>query len=87
MLLKGLLILACSGSGYAIAYHSYDQWWQWGVGFFSGLLISWFVVRTEQTLKKVPLRVILGGVSGVFIGLLIAFLLAYGLSLDRKTHV
>ena len=80
MLLKGLLILACSGSGYAIAYHSYDQWWQWGVGFFSGLLISWFVVRTEQTLKKVPLRVILGGVSGVFIGLLIAFLLAYGLS-------
>jgi uncharacterized protein YacL len=76
---KGLLILGCSLIGYAIAYHSYDQWWQWGIGLAFGLLISGVVIRTEQMLRKVPLRVILGGTAGVFAGLLIAFLLAYGL--------
>ena len=34
MIVKILLILACSLSGYSIAYHSYNQWWQWATGWF-----------------------------------------------------
>ena len=39
-----------------------------------------FVIQIEQAIRKVSLRVILGGVVGMIIGLLIAFLFAYGLS-------
>ncbi len=80
MIVKFLLILACSASGYSIAYHSYDQWWQWVVGLFLGVLIALIVIQIEQAIRKVSLRVILGGVVGMIIGLLIAFLFAYGLS-------
>lgn len=80
MIVKIILILACSLSGYSIAYHSYSQWWQWTVGLFLGLLIAIFVIKIEQAIRKVALRVILGGVVGMIIGLLIAFLFVYGLS-------
>lgn len=78
--MKGLLILACSVSGFAIARHSYGQWWQWGSGLFFGFLISLLVIALEWRLRKVSLRVILGGLAGAFAGLLIAFLPVYGLS-------
>ena len=80
MIVKAILILACSLSGYAIAYHSYSLWWQWSVGLILGLLMALFVIRIEQAVRKISLRVILGGVVGMIVGLLIAFLLAYGLS-------
>lgn len=80
MIVKFLLILTCSASGYSIAYHSYDQWWKWVVGLCIGVLIALFVIQIEQAIRKVSLRVILGGVVGMIIGLLIAFLFAYGLS-------
>ena len=80
MIVKAILILACSLSGYAIAYHSYSLWWQWSVGLILGLLMALFVIRIEQAIRKISLRVILGGVVGMIVGLLIAFLLAYGLS-------
>jgi len=80
VIVRILLILACSLSGYSIAYHSYDQWWQWAAGSVLGLLMAIFVIQVEQAIRKVSLRVILGGVVGMIIGLLIAFLFAYGLS-------
>jgi uncharacterized protein YacL len=80
LIVRFLLILACSVSGYSIAYHSYDQWWQWVIGLFLGLLIALFVIQAEHAIRKISLRVILGGVVGMIIGLLIAFLFAYGLS-------
>ena len=79
MIVRVLLILACSASGYSIAYHTYDQWWARVVGLLLGLLIALYVIKIEKTIRKVSLRVILGGVVGMIIGLLIAFLLAYGL--------
>jgi len=86
MVIRMILILACSISGFFIAYLSYpaSQWWSWPVGFILGLLIAFFVIKTEQDLRKVSLRVILGGVSGMIIGLVIAFLLAYGLTFVSK---
>ena len=73
MIVKFILILACSVSGYSIAYHSYNQWWQWAIGLFLGLLMAIFVIQIERAIRKVSLRVILGGVVGIIIGLLIAF--------------
>ena len=47
MIVKILLILACSLSGYSIAYHSYNQWWQWAIGLVLGLLMAIFVIQVE----------------------------------------
>jgi uncharacterized protein YacL len=47
-------------------------------------LTALFVIKLEQDIRKVSLRVILGGVGGMIIGLLIAFLLAYGLNFVSK---
>jgi uncharacterized protein YacL len=80
LIVRFLLILACSTSGYAIAYHSYDEWWTRIIGVCLGLLIAICVIQIEQAIRKVSLRVILGGVVGMIIGLLIAFLFAFGLS-------
>jgi len=79
LIVRVLLILACSASGYSIAYHSYDQWWARIIGLLLGLLIALYVIKIEKTIRKVSLRVILGGAVGMIIGLLIAFLFAYGL--------
>ncbi|MFH1910770.1 MAG: PIN domain-containing protein [Pseudomonadota bacterium] len=43
------------------------------------MLIALYVIKIEKTIRKVSLRVILGGAVGMIIGLLIAFLFAYGL--------
>jgi len=80
LIVKTLLILACSVSGTSIAYHMFGLWWQWLLGLIAGLLIALFVIQIERAIRKVSLRVILGGVSGMIVGLLIAFLFAYGLS-------
>ena len=82
MIVRILLILACSISGFYITYLSYpvSQWWSWPVGFIAGLVIAVSVIKVEQDIRKISLRVILGGVGGMIIGLLIAFLLAYGLN-------
>ncbi|HPB70512.1 MAG TPA: TRAM domain-containing protein [Syntrophales bacterium] len=80
MIIRLVLILACSVSGYFIVYH-YD----WGfptslLGLVAGIIIALSVIQIEQAIRKVSIRVIFGGVAGMFIGLLIAFLFAYGLS-------
>jgi uncharacterized protein YacL len=86
MVIRVLLISACSISGFFIAYLSYpaSQWWSWPIGFILGLLTALFVIKLEQDIRKVSLRVILGGVGGMIVGLLIAFLLAYGLNFVSK---
>lgn len=82
MIVRILLILACSISGFYIAYLTYpaNQWWTWPMGFIAGLVIAVAVIKVEQDIRKISVRVIVGGVGGMIIGLLIAFLLAYGLN-------
>ena len=79
MIIKILLMAACSISGYFIASSYYDFPLTL-IGLFSGLLIAISVIRAEQAIRKVSLRVIFGGVVGMIIGLFIAFFLAYGLN-------
>jgi len=79
LIVKILLMAACSISGYFIA-SSYYGFPIALVGLFLGLLIAISVIRAEQAIRKVSLRVIFGGVVGMIIGLFIAFFLAYGLT-------
>jgi uncharacterized protein YacL len=79
LLMRFLLILACSISGYFIVFH-YNGFPFALLGLFSGFLIALLVMLVERVIKKASLRVIFGGVVGMFIGLFIAFLLVYGLS-------
>lgn len=79
MIVKILLVLACSLSGLFIA-HSYYGFPIALIGLFLGFMIALFVINIEEAIRKVSLRIIFGGVVGMIIGLLIAFLLAYGLN-------
>ncbi len=85
MQVRILLILACSLSGFFISYHYFGSSKTYLniysiCGLILGILASWFVIHSEKAIRKVSLRVIFGGVVGMFIGLLFAFLLAFGLS-------
>lgn len=79
MILRMFLIAACSTSGYFIIFNYYGFPFAL-IGLFLGLLIALFVIRTEQAIRKVSIRVIFGGVLGMITGLFIAFFLAYGLN-------
>jgi uncharacterized protein YacL len=78
-LIRLILIIACSVSGYFIAY-KYTSFPLSLLGLLAGFLVAIFAIQLEQAIRKVTLRVISGGVIGTIIGLLIAFLFAYGLT-------
>ncbi|MDD5234009.1 MAG: TRAM domain-containing protein [Syntrophales bacterium] len=78
-IIRFLLILACSISGYFIAFKYYGFPVSL-IGLLLGFIVAIFVIQIEQGIRKVSLRIIFGGVIGTIIGLLIAFLFAYGLS-------
>ncbi|TFG90739.1 MAG: TRAM domain-containing protein [Syntrophobacterales bacterium] len=73
-----MLIVACSASGYLIALKYYTFPLSL-IGLVSGFFLSIFVIKAEQAIRKLSLRVIFGGVIGTVIGLLIAFLFTCGL--------
>ncbi|OPY87887.1 MAG: putative PIN and TRAM-domain containing protein precursor [Syntrophaceae bacterium PtaU1.Bin231] len=79
MIVRLLLFLACTVSGYFILYSYYGFPWSLA-GLLFGALIAFIVMKIEQAIRQVPLRTLFGGVAGMIVGLLIAFLLAYGLS-------
>ncbi|PKN19867.1 MAG: PIN domain nuclease [Deltaproteobacteria bacterium HGW-Deltaproteobacteria-6] len=89
MIVRALLVLACSVSGYFIAYHmmattsSYAVF-QAIIGFIIGLVVALLVIKVEQDIRKLSLRVIAGGVVGMVVGLLIALILGFGLNMVIK---
>lgn len=88
MIIRALLALACSISGYFIAYYiaassSYD-YLKAIAGFIIGLVVALLVIRVEKDIRKLSLRVIVGGVVGIVIGLLIALILGFGLNMVVK---
>lgn len=82
MIIRALLVLACSISGYFIVYYmrSYS-FLQAIIGFIIGLVVALLVIRVEQDIRKQSLRIIAGGVIGMVIGLLIALILGFGLNM------
>lgn len=86
MIIKILLILACSVSGYSIAYYmaapDLSNWFlKSAIGFIIGLFVALLVMRIEKDIQKLSLRVITGGVVGMSVGLLIALILGFGLNM------
>lgn len=87
MIIRIILALACSISGYAIAYYTSSNSFlvlKSITGLIIGLLIALIVIKIEKDIRKLSLKVILGGVSGMTIGLLIAFIFSFGLSFVSK---
>ncbi len=89
MIVRAILVLACSISGYFIVYYmlaatSSYAIFQAIVGFIIGLIVALLVIRIEKDIRKQSLRIIAGGVIGMVIGLLIALILGFGLNMVVK---
>lgn len=85
MIIRIILILACSISGYFIAFYSAADspylYYESIAGFIIGLCVALLVIKVEKDIRKLSLKIILGGVSGMVVGLLIALILGYGLNM------
>ena len=89
MVIRILLVLACSISGAAIAYYTADSKSSYLIlqliaGLIIGSFVAFLVIRLEKDLRKISLKIILGGVIGMIIGLLIALILGFGLNMVSK---
>ncbi len=88
MIVRALLVLACSISGYFIAYYmAYNNSYallQGFAGFIIGFIVALLVIRVEKDIRKLSLRIIAGGVIGMVVGLLIALMLGFGLNMVVK---
>jgi len=89
LVIRVLLVLACSISGYFIAYYVMAATSSYAVfqaifGFIIGLGVALLVIRIEKDIRKLSLRIIAGGVIGMVIGLLIALILGFGLNMVIK---
>ena len=83
-ILRLLLVLACSVSGYLLASHlpithTLGIWIKW-IGALAGFIFALLALSIEKIIKKAPLKVIFGGTFGLFLGLVIAQLLGYAFS-------
>ena len=70
MIIRTLLILACSISGYAIAYYmaapnSSYLIFESIIGLIIGLSVALLVIKLEKDIRKLSLRIIIGGVVGI----------------------
>ena len=83
-ILRLLLVVACSVSGYLLASHlpithTLGIWVKW-IGALAGFIFALLALSIEKIIKKAPLKVIFGGTFGLFLGLVIAQLLGYAFS-------
>ena len=88
MIVRIILILACSISGYAIAYYtsesnSYLILESIG-GLIIGFLLALLVIKIEKDIRKLSIKVIIGGAVGMIVGLIIALILGFGLNFVSK---
>jgi len=88
LIVRIILILACSISGYAIVYYTSESNSNLIIkslgGLIIGLLIAFSVIGIEKEIRKLSLKVIIGGVAGMIIGLLIALIFGFGLNFVSK---
>ena len=86
MIVRALLVLICSVSGYFIAYYTMAAASSYAVfqaifGLIIGLVVALLVIRVERDIRKQSVRIIAGGVGGMIIGLLIALMIGFGLNM------
>jgi uncharacterized protein YacL len=86
LIVRALLVLICSVSGYFIAYYAMAAASPYAVfqaifGLIIGLVVALLVIRVERDIRKQSVRIIAGGVVGMIIGLLIALMIGFGLNM------
>jgi uncharacterized protein YacL len=81
-ILRLLLVLVCSVSGYMLAHYLHLPWGIWSklVGALTVFIFALLALSIEKIIKRAPLKVILGGTFGLFLGLGMAHLLGYAFS-------
>ncbi|MEE9122833.1 MAG: PIN domain-containing protein [Syntrophobacteria bacterium] len=89
--LRLLLVLACSVSGYLLASHlpishTLGIWIKW-IGALVGFIFALLALSIEKIIKKAPLKVIFGGTFGLFLGLVIAQLMGYAFSALQNSAI
>lgn len=82
LLMRALLVIFASSSGYLITLHLVENRNLAYIGLISGLLIAFSAIRFEQRVKKTPLKIVIGGATGLITGLIVANLLTYPLVLN-----
>jgi uncharacterized protein YacL len=87
LIIRIILLLACTISGYAIAYYTSSNSFlilKSFAGCLIGLIIALIVIKIEKDIRKLSLKVIVGGVAGMIVGLLIALIFSFGLNFVSK---
>lgn len=89
MIIRTILVLACSISGAAIAYYlatpnSSYLIFESIIGLIIGSLVAILVIKLEKDIRQLSLKIIVGGVTGMIIGLLIALTLGFSLNMVSK---
>jgi len=87
LIIRIILIMACSISGYAIAFYTSSDSFlilKSIAGFIIGLTIALTVIKIEQNIRQLSLKIIIGGVAGMIVGLLIALIFSFGLNFVSK---
>ncbi len=82
LVMRSLLVLFASASGYLIIYQIVGNKLAY-IGLVSGLLIAVLALIFEDRVKRTPLRIVMGGAIGLIIGLIVANLLTYPLMLNN----
>lgn len=85
LVMRSLLVLFASASGYFIVYEIAGNNLAF-IGLVSGLLISVLALIFEDRVKRTPLRIVIGGAIGLIIGLIVANLLTYPVMLNFKSR-
>ena len=90
-ILRLLLVVACSVSGYLLASHlpashTLGVWIKW-VGALTGFIFALLALSIEKIIKRAPLKVIFGGTFGLFLGLVIAQLMGYAFSALQNSTI
>ncbi len=81
IIMRSLLIMFASLSGYLIVSQISGSHLAF-IGLISGLLIALIAIVFEERVKKVPLRILMGGSAGLITGLIVANLITYPLVLN-----
>jgi uncharacterized protein YacL len=81
LFMRVLLVLFASSSAYLVALQIVSGRFAI-LGLISGFIIAILAIIFEQRIKKVPLKVVMGGAFGIITGLVVANLLTYPLVLN-----
>ena len=77
IMMRTLLVIFGSASGYLIAEQILGDNVTSIVGLISGFIISVLAIIFEERVKKTPLRIVIGGAIGLITGLVVSNLVSY----------